>query len=57
MHTCMLQATIHVTDKNEFPPRFSRSTYKLENVYENITIGSSLITGRYFFPQNGELAF
>ncbi|KAH3883569.1 hypothetical protein DPMN_007529, partial [Dreissena polymorpha] len=34
---------VQLTDKNEFNPRFSISTYKKENVPENITVGAVLL--------------
>ena len=36
---------VQLTDKNEFNPRFSISTYKKENVPENITVGAVLLQG------------
>jgi len=34
-----------VTDKNEHNPAFTISTYKKENVKEDIQLGSVLLTG------------
>lgn len=41
--TSSVSLTIELTDKNEFAPRFSVSTYKQEQLREDIAIGSSIL--------------